>query len=87
MAHTSDGHCFQYRKGKTGASGDVIWVIESGRSDRRSGRLVLEGSGISNASTKPSTGWVVQFNTWFCYFPTITIVHKRLRLVLSPKTP
>lgn len=55
MAHRSDGHCSQHRKDKRGTSGDVIWVIQSGRGGRRSGRLVLEGAGNSSGSTKLST--------------------------------
>lgn len=58
MARRINGHCFQYRKGTRGNSCDIIWIIQSGRGEWRSGTLVLEGTGyqINNASTKPSTG-------------------------------
>lgn len=75
MARRSNGHCFQYSKGTRGNSCDVNWIIQSGRGEWRSGRLVLEGTEyeISNASTKPSTGWMLRFNVCFGYFPAIKI--------------
>lgn len=74
MARRNNGHCFQYRKRTKGHSYDVIWIIPCSRGERSSGRLVVEGIEyeISNASTKP-TGWMLQFNVCFCYFPAIKI--------------
>lgn len=73
MACRSNGLCLQYRKGTRGNSRDVIWIIQSGRGEQRSGRLVLEGTEyeISKASTEPSTGWMLQFNVCFCCFPAV----------------